>query len=89
MCCASRVFDECGVCSGDSSTCATQASVSVDAAANDVCSAEFAASFAETMATALGVNVSRVDVTGVAAGGEDPCAARRKRSLLQVRGRHR
>jgi len=83
VCCASSAFDECGVCDGDSSTCAITASVQVDAGADDMCSAEFNASFEAAMADALGVNVTRISVgTAVALDTNAEALCNRRRHLL-------
>jgi hypothetical protein len=74
------LFDECGVCSGDDTTCSTQVSMAVDTATADVCSDTFSLSFAESIAAALGLNASRIRIEGIAyENASSPCAAATRR----------
>lgn len=76
MCCASGVLDECGICDGDDSSCMTTATAMVEmdsaqaAALQDPGSQayqEYAQTYSQAAASALGVVEARVQVTSLQA----------------------
>eukprot|EP00959_Pyramimonas_sp_CCMP1952_P055427 1158633-Pyramimonas_sp.AAC.2 len=71
LCCETAVFDECGLCDGDSSTCATVGSLGINFEdANYEEPLDLLDSYTSTMAAVLEVNATRMAILGLNISGD-------------------